>query len=330
MGEAVPIVDVAPLVSGVGARERVASDIRAACRRHGFFYVVGHDVPESLVTRLEQESRAFFERPPEEKLEIAMERGGRAWRGFFPVGAELTSGRPDQKEGLYFGEELGPEDPRVSSGTPLHGANLFPREPAGLRDAVLDYMAALTRLAHTLLEGFAESLGLSAAYFAERYTRDPLVLFRIFHYPPLPVEDAAGAREPLWSVGEHTDYGLLTILRQTSPGLEVKVDGRWVAAPPIPGSFVCNLGDMLDRMTGGLYRSTPHRVRNRTGGSRYSFPFFFDPAFDAEIAPVFDAGPQGGASRWDGVDVHAFEGTYGDYLIRKVGRVFPGLGRDVL
>ena len=306
-------------------------EIREACCTHGFFYIVGHGVAKSLSDGVLAESRTFFALPADEKLEIEMERGGRAWRGFFPVGGELTLGRPDQKEGLYFGEELSDSDPRVQAGTPLHGPNLFPRDPATLRRAVLEYMAALTGLAHRLMEGFAESLGLAPEYFHARYTANPLVLFRIFHYPPLPAADGSN-EEPLWSVGEHTDYGLLTILQQTSEGLEVKVDGVWKPAPPIPGAFVCNIGDMLDRMTSGFYRSTAHRVRNLTGASRLSFPFFFDPAFDAEVAPI-DPGERSRLDvdeRWDGVDVHELSGTYGEYLLRKIGRVFPGLGRDVL
>ena len=96
-------------------------------------------------------------------------------------------------------------------------------------------------------------------YFADRYTRDPLILFRIFNYPYSP--DRAADQER-WGVGEHTDYGVLTILRQDDTGgLQVKSRRRWIDAPPIPGTFVCNIGDMLDRMTRGLYRSTPHRVR---------------------------------------------------------------------
>ena len=122
-----PVVDVSSLVGGSGPPAgEVAAAIGAACRESGFFYVSGHGVPEQLIARLDAASRAFFALPEEDKLEIAMARGGRAWRGFFPLGAELTSGRPDRKEGLYFGAELGPDDPRVRAGRPLHGANLFP------------------------------------------------------------------------------------------------------------------------------------------------------------------------------------------------------------
>ena len=105
----------------------------------------------------------------------------------------------------------------------------------------------------------------------------------------------------------------------------------WIEAPPITESFVCNIGDMLDRMTGGLYRSTPHRVRlNTTGRDRLSFPLFFDPDFDARIEPIRSAATDDHATRWDGASVHAFAGTYGDYVLQKVGRVFPALKHDVL
>lgn len=301
-----------------GPIEGVARDIGRACRENGFFYVAGHGVPADLIGRLDAAARRFFALPEDDKMEIAMRHGGPAWRGFFPVGAELTSGRPDRKEGLYFGSEL-PPDPR-----PLHGPNLFPRQVPELRALVLDYLDALTATAQDVLRGVAVSLGLDAEYFASGYTADPTVLFRIFHYPPSP----PGSDD--WGVGEHTDYGLLTLLAQDdNGGLQVRsADGRgWVDAPPVPGTFVCNIGDMLDRMTGGHYRSTPHRVRNPGGNERISFPFFFDPAFDAEV-PALPRTPDGTA-RWDGQDLRAFTGTYGDYLIAKVSHVFPQL-RDGL
>ena len=324
----IAVIDVAELVAGGAGRFAVATQLGAACRESGFFYVVGHGVSAELQERLAAEARRFFARDLSAKLRVRMARGGRAWRGYFPVGDELTSGKPDQKEGLYFGAELPLDDPRVEAGTPLHGPNLFPDEPAGLRRAVLDYMDALTRLGHRLVAGLALALGLPETYFAERYTGEPLTLFRIFNYP-------AGADPSLWGVGEHTDYGLLTMLLQDdSGGLEVRSRSRWIAAPPVPGSFVCNIGDMLDRMTRGVFRSTPHRARNPAAHDRLSFPFFFDPgwtarvqpiALPAELVPGDDA-----AERWDHASVHAFEGTYGEYLLAKVGRVFPGLRAEVL
>ena len=280
---------------------------------------------------MSEASAEFFALPLADKLEIAMERGGRAWRGFFPVGAELTSGRPDLKEGLYFGAELPADDPRVLARMPLHGANLFPRQVPRLRPLVLAYLDALASAGQAVLTGVALSLGLDASYFAAGYTADPTILFRIFRYPPSPPHTLD------WGVGEHTDYGLVTLLAQDdSGGLQIAVpagNGQdWIDAPPLPGTLVCNIGDMLDRLTGGWYRSTPHRVRNLSGHGRLSFPFFLDPGFAAEVPPLPGRAAVGddGRSRWDGQDLRAFAGTYGDYLLGKVGRVFPELRRDAL
>ena len=324
--ERVPVIDVSAHRRAADPAA-VAAEIDAACRDDGFFYVVGHGVPVALQRRVDTLAREFFARDEAEKAAVSMDRGGRAWRGWFPVGGELTSGVADVKEGLYFGEELGPDDPRVAAGWPLHGANLFPEHPAGLRAAVLEYIDAVTDLGHALLASMARALDLDERWFDRNLTADPTVLFRIFHYPPVPPDPAR------WSVGEHTDYGLLTILWQDDAGgLEVRGRDGWVAAPPLPDAFVVNLGDMLERMTGGGYRSTPHRVRNTTGRDRISFPLFLDPAWDAEVLPVpiahvraKPASRDRADERWDGVSVHEWSGTYGDYLLGKVSKVFPTL-----
>ncbi len=325
---ALPVIDIAALVAGQEGKRAVAAQLGRACRENGFFYVVGHGVGESLIARLEALSRDFFAQDVETKLRTPMSLAGKAWRGYFRVGDELTSGKPDQKEGIYFGEERAADDPLVLAGTPLHGPNLFPETPVGFREAVLEYMAEMTRLGHQLMGGLALGLGLEESYFADRCTTNPLTLFRIFNYPPSPDPN-------LWGVGEHTDYGLLTILLQDEAGgLEVKSQSRWIPAPPIPGSFICNIGDMLDRMTGGYFRSTPHRVRNLAPRNRLSFPFFFDPNFFAKVAPIEGIAHEGleddHEQRWDRASVHAFAGTYGDYLLAKVGKVFPDLKTKVL
>jgi isopenicillin N synthase-like dioxygenase len=194
----------------------------------------------------------------------------------------------------------------------------------------------MTDLGHRLSAAVARALGLADGWFATHLTADPTVLFRIFHYPTGTAADArdAATAGQGWGVGEHTDYGLLTILRQDDTGgLEVRTRAGWTVAPPVPGSFVCNLGDMLERMTGGLYRSTPHRVRNTGRAGRVSFAFFFDPSWEAEVKPLpldRPAAPVRSAPRWDGGNVHELSGTYGDYLLAKVAKVFPDLGARVL
>ena len=326
MVQRLPVIDVSPLLHGSEpARRAAAEGIGAACRDLGFFYASGHAIAPATLTAIADASARFFALPQEQKMKVAMALGGRAWRGFFPVGGELTSGKPDVKEGLYFGEELGPDDPRVRAGLPLHGANLFPDAVPELRALVLDFMRDAERSAHAIMEGVALSLGLDAQYFRRALTAQPTLLFRIFHYP------ASTAAEG-WGVGEHTDYGLLTLLAQDDiGGLQVKTSNGWIDAPPIPGTLVCNIGDMLDRLTGGAYRSTPHRVLNASGRSRQSFPFFFDPGFAAHTAPLpGHAAVDDSGQRWDRANVHDFDGTYGDYLIGKVGKVFPDLAAPIL
>jgi isopenicillin N synthase-like dioxygenase len=334
---ALPIIDMAPLFDRASpGRAAVARLIEAACRDSGFFYVTGHGIAPALLQRLEAASRRFFALPLADKMQIEMARGGRAWRGYFPVGGELTSGKPDIKEGLYIGTELPADHPRVAAGWPLHGKNIWPAAVPELAPAVHDYMTATTRAAHALMEGVALALALGDDYFARHYTADPTVLFRIFHYPATPAPAAPGDPDA-WGVGEHTDYGLLTLLAQDEHGgLQVKTPRGWIDAPPLPGALVCNIGDMLDRLSGGWFRSTPHRVRNVSGRDRLSFPLFFDPDFAAEVRPL----PRRAADhalvehdrqhRWDSASVHVFDGTYGDYLMAKVSRVFPQLGTRVL
>jgi isopenicillin N synthase-like dioxygenase len=351
-----PVIDVADLVdvrASHAARAAVARELDAAARTYGFFYVTGHGVDAMLVERLVRLARTFFAQDEARKMQIPMAAGGRAWRGYFPLGGELTSNRPDWKEGLYLGSELGPEHPRVRAGVILHGANLWPAIE-GFRATVLAYIAALTRLGHALMGGIALGLGLPEHWFANHGTADPLILLRLFNYPSRPVPAGSEAR---WGVGEHTDYGLLTMLWQDDVGgLQVhasreqeqpvggsqdqlgaaqgqqSVSGGWIEAPPVPNTFVCNIGDMLDRMTGGRYRSLPHRVRlNSSGRDRLSIPFFFDPDFEARVQPVPGSGPgvDDSGRRWDGSNLQAFEGSYGDYVTAKVGKVFPELKQRV-
>ena len=324
-------MDSLPLIDLGAAPDAVARAIGDACRAHGFFYVVGHGIDPALGPRLEDLSHRFFSLPEAVKQRYAMALGGRAWRGWFPLGGELTSGRPDWKEGLYLGSELGADDPRVKAGVPLHGANLLPDDDVlpGFRATIAAWTAAVTALGHRVVAALARSLALPDDYFARRYTADPLILFRIFLYPSRPVPEGLDVRD---GVGEHTDYGLLTLLRQDRVGgLQVRTGTGWIEAPPIEDSFVCNIGDMLDRMTGGLYRSTPHRVRlNTSGRDRLSFPLFFDPDMAARIEPIRSVATDDHATRWDRASVHAFEGTYGDYLLGKIGKVFPELKQSVL
>jgi isopenicillin N synthase-like dioxygenase len=315
------IIDMAPLLSSDAPARAVAAEaIGQAARQDGFFYVRGHGVDPAVIAGLDGAAHAFFALGEDEKAAIAMARAGAAWRGWFPMEGELTSGAPDQKEGIYFGEDLGGEDPRVQAGWLMHGANLWPSRPPGFRAAVETYVAQTARAAAALVEGVSLALGLPEDFFTRTYLARPTVLFRIFRYPP--------SRPGGWGVGEHTDYGLLTLMAQdTAGGLQVRGADGWIDAPPIDGTLVCNVGDMLERLSGGRLVSAPHRVINTSGRERLSFPVFYDPDFEALMTPALPQVESGRRhrARWDGVDPNAFAGRYGDYLQAKVGAVFPGL-----
>ena len=340
-------VDYATLEASAAARA-VADAVGAACREWGFFYIRGYPIPPALEATLDSVSRDFFHLPQATKDSVAMWRGGRAWRGYFPVGNELTSGKPDLKEGIYFGTELPADDPRVATEKlPLHGPNLFPNVPTGgkLKAAVLRYMQHCERVGQLLAALVAMSLGLPATTFRKTLCAEPLCLFRIFHYPGVALLPPRLRDPAFFGVGEHTDYGLLTVLKQDRVGgLEVKnLQGKWIPAPPIDGTLVVNIGDMLEAVTRGLYRSTPHRVQNPDPSSmRLSFPFFFDPGYHAVVKPLplspklateaaaaTAARARAGYKRWDSAGASlAFDGTYGSYLVAKIGKVFPDLATD--
>src|SRR5580658_8479428 len=145
-----PVIDIASHRHGSPDLARVGAALDRACCEFGFFYITGHGISPALSARMMTLAREFFALPLEQKLTIAMARGGRAWRGYFPVDGELTSGRPDPNEGIYFGTELGPDDAPVRAGVPLHGMNLYPAIP-GFRETLLTYIDEVTAVGQTLL-----------------------------------------------------------------------------------------------------------------------------------------------------------------------------------
>ena len=281
-----PLIDLTPsFKAGDPGAQTVARQIDAACRRHGFFYVVGHGVPPSLRDDAFDAGQRFFALPEAVKQRWHIELSGGLTRGYDPIGWQsLEAGRPaDLKESFYLGRDRGPEDPLVRAGTPNHGPNLWPDEALvpGFRSACERYAAALEVLGQHLMGLIALGLGLPRDTF-EPWLVQPMPVLRLLHYPPQQASQVAGQI----GSGAHTDWGGLTLLAQDDRGgLQVRdADGQWLDATPVADSFVVNLGDMMQRWTNDLYRSNLHRVVNhRTGGDRYSMAFFYDVAYHARI-----------------------------------------------
>jgi len=276
--DAIPLVDVSALGGRGEGRRLCGKAIGAACREVGFFYVVNHGVAESLVREVFALAAEFFALPLEEKMAVAMKRS--PWfRGYLPLGGETTDPvtGADPKEGFDVSLELPPSDLANAPFAHLRGPNQWPTRPARLRAALTAYYEALCDLGRRLSEGFALALDLPEDFFSSRLSH-PTAILRILHYPPRKTLPAMAAF-PDVGCGAHSDYGYLTILAQDSVGgLQVQNRaGRWIDAVPTPGTFVCNIGELMARWTNDRFLATQHRVVSRHAGSRYSVPFFFHP-----------------------------------------------------
>ncbi|WP_158156586.1 2-oxoglutarate and iron-dependent oxygenase domain-containing protein [Pseudomonas sp.] len=279
--ESLPIIDIAPLYQP--DRQgwlAVANAIDHACRHWGFFYIKGHPISAERIGQLQSAAQAFFALPLADKLSIDITQT-RHHRGYGAIATEqLDPERPsDLKETFDMGLHLAAEHPDVLAGKPLRGPNRHPELP-GWQALMEGHYRDMQALAQTLLRAIALALDIEEDFFDQRF-KDPVSVLRMIHYPPRQTASSADQQ----GAGAHTDYGCITLLYQDSAGgLQVRnVDGQWIDAPPIDGTFVVNLGDMMARWSNDQYVSTPHRVISPLGVDRYSMPFFAEPHPDTRI-----------------------------------------------
>lgn len=288
MSETIPTIDLTPIVAGdADGDAAVARVLDGVLRTWGAFELIGHGVPAASTQKAFAAAKRFFELPLDVRLALKIDKSN---RGYAPMHQTVYEGNlPDLKESFNLGLPLTPDDPDILAGKPLHGVNRWPDLP-GYRDDVEEYFAAMMKLGDRLLGPLALCLGMQPADLRARY-RKPIAFMRLFHYPP-----NSRVEEREHGAAEHQDYGFLTILAQDSAGgLEVRTPGNEiVGVAPRADAFVINLGDMVEKMTGGAFRSAPHRVINRAGIGRYSIPFFYDPDFDS----VFDGMPDMSAGQF--------------------------------
>jgi len=281
----VPIIDFAPFLTGDAASRRsVARQIAAACRDIGFFYIVGHGVSPALRAQVFAQAEAFYHRPLAEKQALLATPDW--YRGWIPSNPGATLSRSSRLFEQYrMQADLPEDDPDVAAGSPLYQPNRWPADMPGFAATCNAYYDAMVTLSRQCLRAFALGLDLPEETF-EPYFRKPLSQLSLQYYPPLP----DGVAQEVSNTVAHTDEGPLTILAQGEvSGLEVKRrDGTWIAAPPVPGAYTINVGDMLQWWSNGRYLSNLHRVRNRAGIERFSVPFFMNPDFDVEVAALPD------------------------------------------
>lgn len=282
---ALPLIVLGREAAEPAARRRFLADLREAAHDVGFFYLTGHNVAEN--GDVLSVARKFFDLPTQEKRAVDMIRSPH-FRGYSRLGAELTRGRPDWREQFDIGAE---SERRWRPGDPawmrLQGPNQWPTALPELRGLLLSWQGAVTATAVRLLRAFAEALGQAADAFEPLYRSAPNQHIKIIRYP---AQDGAGGAH---GVGPHKDSGLLTfVLQDDVGGLEVeREDGSWIAAAPLPGSLVVNIGELLEIATNGYLRATVHRVVPPAGRDRLSAAFFLGASHEA-TTPILDLPPE--------------------------------------
>ena len=279
MTPTLPVIDLAPLWSG--EVETVAARIHEAATTVGFFYVSDHGIAPATIDGAFAAARLFFDMPDAIKQAVAIGTDQRGWMG--PGMSRMAGSRAaDRKEVFFWGREVAANDPDY--GKPMVAPNRWPddRVPC-LRAGIVPYYTDVCGLGAALMRAIAVALGGPPDAFAPHYDR-PLARGQIVHYPPAGKGDDDAGR---YGVAPHTDFGVLTLLLQDdSGGLQVRHrDGTWIDAPPLPGTLVCNIGDLLQRWSNDRFVSTVHRVVNRSAGARLSIPVFYDPRTDAVVDP---------------------------------------------
>jgi isopenicillin N synthase-like dioxygenase len=278
----VPVIDFASFRDGtVEGKARISAAIRGACEGSGFFYLAGHGVPASQIDGIFAASRRFFALPLEERMAVKLTP--RENRGYQPLGSRIYADKadaPDQNESFKYQHEYPEDDPDIRDGSRVHARNRWPAGLPGWRETLIGYYDQMERLTDALLRGFALALELPEGYFTGFYKK-PLTQINLLHYPPrLP---QTGVRQ--FGLRPHSDTTAFTILVQDNVGgLQVERNGDWIEVPPIAGTYVINIGDMMARWTNDRFASTPHRVINRSGAERYSVPYFAIPDFDAVVS----------------------------------------------
>ena len=310
----VPVIDIAALRDGAD-RAGVGAELAWAATEVGFLYVRNHGVDGALVERARHAALEFFRLPEAAKREAA---SNQFHHGYLRPGSTkmYDDAKLDLKESFNWGIELdgvsgGEHDPETPPANPLLGPNEWPAAMPELKSSVYPYFEAASACAEDLLRGFALGAGLDAEHFIQFRDR-PVSRGSLQYYPPQP----EGAEEDQFGVAPHTDFGVLTVLRQDEiGGLEIQQrNGEWAAMPPIPGTLVVNIGDLLERWSNRRYRSTVHRVINSSGRERLSLVLAYDPSFETLVDPrAFCA---------EGERPHDEPIACGDYLLWRFRKAF--------
>jgi isopenicillin N synthase-like dioxygenase len=300
----VPVIDFMPFLDGTPAGKRaVAEQVRDACEGTGFFYLAGHGVPRAEIDAVFAASRRFFALPLDERMKVRLQVGPN--RGYQPLGSRIYADKadaPDLNESFKYQHELSADDADVLAGNRVHAYNVWPDRLPGWRETLIRYYDRMEQLTDAMLRAFALALALPEEWFLGFYKK-PLTQVNMIHYPPHPAHTPGRQ----FGLRPHADTTAFTILAQgDESGLQVQNGEAWIEVPPISGTFVINIGDMMARWTNDRFASTPHRVINRSGRERFSIAFFAIPDFDAVVECVPSCVASGHAAKYPPLHVGRF------------------------
>jgi isopenicillin N synthase-like dioxygenase len=295
----IPTIDISALFGDDdAARRAVAEDIGAACEEVGFFYIRNHGIAQSLIDKAYACSEAFHHSPGElrEKVHVQRSRGNRGWlpsalafndpdpelyRLVPAAEAEDYISKPRLHSAFDLSLDIPADDPDYLAGNIMLVPNQWPDWLPGFREDVMAYYDAVMAVGNQLFRAFAIALDLPESFFVDR-ARKPTSQLRLLHYPAnqMPMD------QKHLGISAHSDFECFTILNQRSAGLQVMNSANeWVEAPPLDGTFIVNIGDLLEGWTNGRFKATQHRVVN-TGQERYSLPMFFAVDYHTVVEPL--------------------------------------------
>ena len=285
--DTIPIVDLGPYLAGEpGAIDRTAAELRLALTEIGFYFIVNHGVPDAQVRDAFHQAARFHAQPLEKKMEVRIDKHN---VGYLPMRGDTlrtstvqTVTKPNLNEALFVARDLADDHPDVVADRRFRSANRWPSDLPGFRETVVAYCETMEQLAQRLVRLYARALDLPVAYFDGPFG-EPQYKLRMTHYP-----NQAAPADDEFGIAPHTDTSFLTLLAPNDvPGLSIRTQGgQWFDAPALPGAYLVNGGQLLQRWTNDFCLATPHRALNRSGGERYALAFFCDSTIDWPIAAV--------------------------------------------
>lgn len=273
-----------------GSQEEIASSLRDASINVGFFYLEDPSFPQDLLDNVMAQSQILFALPMEQKILLFDKALNRGYTRFEEETLDPQNQiKGDTKEGYYIGNEVSLEhmDTTKLKGpnvwpTPSENCNMTDEQCTLFRQTMERYRREATRVCMELVKYFSLALTTDNPHLLDEYFTDPPTYIRLLHYSA----EESKPDEGVYACGGHSDYGMVTLLlTDDNPGLQIQSkDGSWIDIPPKKGAFVVNIGDLFERWSNGLFKSTVHRVITPKGAKeRYSIPFFFDPNWDCLV-----------------------------------------------